>query len=351
MNTPADDTRIAHTLEQWFAGNARDLPWRTHPREPYHALVSELMLQQTQVSRVLEKFSPFIQQFPSLQALADAPQDQVLAAWAGLGYYRRARLLHQCAKAIAQHHNATVPDNLNDLLALPGIGRYTAGAIASIVFNKPAPIVDGNVTRVLLRIHNKPAPQTHKPTIKWAWQRAQDLVNAARTPAALNEALMELGATVCTPKAPRCHECPIREHCQAHANATTHTIPTPKTKTKQRTLHCASVAITQRGRVILTQRPPTGMWASMYQLPTIERDDRQPSPAEITQTLALESCEQLGSFTHTTTHRIVNFTVYRAPMPDQTPENWTPHPLDTLNKHAISNAQMKAMRIADILEA
>lgn len=349
-DNPADDARIARTLTAWFADNARDLPWRTQPRDPYHALVSEMMLQQTQVARVVEKFEPFLARFPTVRSLADAPEDEVLAAWSGLGYYRRARLLHACAKAIVQHHDGAVPDKPHALLALPGIGRYTAGAIASIVFNQPAPIVDGNVTRVLLRLHNKPIPQSDKATVDWAWHRADELVHARDDPAAFNEAIMELGATVCTPKAPRCPDCPIRTHCRAHTHGTTESIPLPKPKTRQKHLHCASIAITHRGRVILTQRPSAGMWASMYQLPTLERDDRQPTPDEITRTLALPSCEPVGSFTHATTHRIVEFTIYHARKPDRVPQHWIKHPIGSLQTLAISNAQMKAMRIAGILE-
>ncbi|MFG0315432.1 MAG: A/G-specific adenine glycosylase, partial [Phycisphaerales bacterium] len=203
--TPApDDAALTRALEAWFRASARELPWRTDTRDPYRSLVSELMLQQTQVSRVIEKFGPFLERFPTVEALAAAPEDDVLAAWSGLGYYRRARLLHACAKAIVEHHDGVVPDSLDDLLELPGIGRYTAGAIASMVFGQRAPIVDGNVARVLLRVHNKPVPQTEKTTIDWAWQRAEELVGACDDPAVFNEAMMELGATVCVPKGPRC---------------------------------------------------------------------------------------------------------------------------------------------------
>ena len=345
-----NDPKLAAQLESWFATNARDLPWRLSVRDPYHALVSEFMLQQTQVSRVLEKYNPFITLFPTVQSLADAPEDQVLAAWAGLGYYRRARMLHACAQAIIQDHAGIVPESVATLETLPGIGRYTAGAIASIVFGQRAPIVDGNVTRVLLRLHNKATPQADKDTIKWAWQRAQELVDASIKPEAFNEAMMELGATCCTPKNIRCDQCPLQTHCQAFAQGTTESIPLPKPKAKQKTVYCATLISIKDGSVLLEQRPATGMWASMYQAPTIEREDQASTVSQVATHSGVEkqTLTEIGIFTHITTHRIVKFTVYRAdsikPKPNQAYRT-----IDSLDQFAISNAQRKALTLANIL--
>lgn len=349
--TPAtDDAALTRSLEAWFRANARELPWRTNERDPYRSLVSELMLQQTQVSRVVEKFEPFLDRFPTVEALAIAPEDDVLAAWSGLGYYRRARLLHACARAIVEHHDGVVPGSVDELLKLPGIGRYTAGAIASMVFGQRAPIVDGNVARVLLRVHNKPVPQTEKTTVAWAWERAEQLVETCDDPAVFNEAMMELGATVCVPKGPRCLRCPISDHCGALAAGTTESIPLPKPKAKQKRLYCASVVVRDGDGIHLEQRPDSGMWAGMYQLPTLERDDRAHKPGDL-KAAGLTGAEHIDSFTHITTHRIVEFAVYRAPEPPQTPENWSKHAIDSLDGLAISNAQVKALRIAGILES
>lgn len=349
--TPAtDDAALTRSLEAWFRTNARELPWRTNDRDPYRSLVSELMLQQTQVSRVVEKFEPFLDRFPTVEALASAPEDDVLAAWSGLGYYRRARLLHACARAIVEHHGGVVPESVDELLELPGIGRYTAGAIASMVFGQRAPIVDGNVARVLLRVHNKPVPQTEKSTVAWAWERAVQLVETCDDPAVFNEAMMELGATVCVPKGPRCLQCPISDHCGALAAGTTESIPLPKPKAKQKHLFCASVVVRDGDGIHLEQRPGTGMWAGMYQLPTLERDDRAHKPGDL-KAAGLDDAEHIESFTHITTHRIVEFAVYRAPEPPQRPENWSKHAIDSLDGLAISNAQVKALRIAGILES
>lgn len=350
MSTEINDQALTRQLESWFESSARDLPWRTEARDPYRSLVSELMLQQTQVSRVIEKFVPFLDRFPTVESLASAPEDDVLAAWSGLGYYRRARLLHACAKVIVEQHEGIVPDSLDALLKLPGIGRYTAGALASMVFGQRAPIVDGNVIRVLLRVHNRSIPQADKATLDWAWTRATQLVEACEDPAAFNESVMELGATVCVPKGPRCLHCPISEHCGALAAGTTESIPLPKPRAKQKHLYCASLVIRDGGSVLLEQRPSTGMWAGMYQLPTLERDDRAHEPGDLS-AAGLGEHEHIESFTHVTTHRIVEFAVYHADAPSQTPENWTKHPIDALESLAISNAQVKALRIAGILES
>lgn len=345
-----NDKALASSLEKWFAGNARPLPWRTDHRDPYRSLVSELMLQQTQVSRVVEKFEPFLERFPTVQALANASEDDVLAAWSGLGYYRRARLLHACAKAIVERHGGVVPDSVDALLKLPGIGRYTAGAIASMVFGQRAAIVDGNVIRVLLRVHNKPVPQAEKATVDWAWARAEALVNACDDPAAFNEAMMELGATVCVPKGPKCLHCPISEQCGALAAGTTESIPLPKPRAKQKHLYCASVVMRNTRSVLLEQRPGNGMWAGMFQLPTLEREDRAYQPDELAEA-GFADAEHIESFTHVTTHRIVEFAIYRASLPTKTPENLRKHSIGSLDALAISNAQVKALRIAGILEA
>tara|TARA_R110002072_G_scaffold42064_9_gene117855 strand:- start:152326 stop:153366 length:1041 start_codon:yes stop_codon:yes gene_type:complete len=345
-----DDQHITSDLESWFDHNARDLPWRLDERDPYHALVSELMLQQTQVSRVLEKYEPFITQFPTVQSLANAPEDEVLAAWAGLGYYRRARMLHACAKAIVEEHNAQVPEDVKTLQTLPGIGRYTAGAIASMVFGQREPIVDGNVTRVLLRLHNKPEPQTDKDTVKWAWDRADELVKSASRPAVFNEAMMELGATCCTPKNIRCARCPWKSQCQAFAHGTTESIPLPKPKAKQKPLYCATVVATKNNSILLEQRPDTGMWASMYQAPTIEHPDRAFTPAEIAEQLDIKAngLDELGRFKHITTHRVVEFVVYRAAKVKPGPQHQY-HPLVALDQIALSNAQRKVLKMAGLI--
>lgn len=321
---PSRDRAIVRALARWFRQAARDLPWRHAAdadrggavagssdgagRDPYRSLVSEFMLQQTQVSRVLEKFEPFLQRFPTVGALAAASDHDVLAAWSGLGYYRRARLLHACAKAIVRDFGGVVPRDVESLQQLPGIGRYTAGAIASIVFNQPEPIVDGNVCRVLQRLDARPGSASDKEVMAWAWERAESLVQhssdspsqregagggrreavrrvdaqssgaAAATPAAFNEGLMELGALVCTPAAPKCLVCPLRDLCVAREQGRAEEIPAPKTRAKRSRVYHDTVVVwreTARGvEVLLEQRPTTGLWAGMWQPPTVESTTR-----------------------------------------------------------------------------
>jgi A/G-specific adenine glycosylase len=307
---------LAELLTAWFRSAARDLPWR-RTRDGYRALVSELMLQQTQVSRVVEKFEPFIARFPTPTALAAASEDEVLAAWQGLGYYRRARFLHAAAKAVVARHGGEVPSDAEALRALPGVGRYTSGAVASIVFGARAPIVDGNVTRVFQRLEAREGSASDAAVQAWAWERAEAFVAAARAPGVANEALMELGATVCTPAAPRCPACPLRASCRAHADARIDEIPAPKTRVARKDL----VLVTACGRradgaVLLEQRPRGGLWGGLWQPPTVESaDGAELSPRAAAELLQLPSSVALharGEEPFLTTHRAVRFVVFAA---------------------------------------
>ena len=197
--------RWRRRLLAWYDRCARDLPWR-HDRHPYRVWLSEVMLQQTRVAAVLEHYRIFLERFPTVQQLAAARESSVLAAWSGLGYYRRARMLHAAAKAVVTHHGGEFPSTVAELRNLPGIGRYTAAAIASIVFNLPVAVVDGNVERVLLRAFGD------SPAEKDPWALAEELLSRAR-PGDFNQAMMELGATVCLPRQPRCTICPVFELC------------------------------------------------------------------------------------------------------------------------------------------
>jgi A/G-specific adenine glycosylase len=331
------DSAITQALEAWFADAAREMPWRISPRDPYWSLVSEFMLQQTQVSRVLEKFGPFIERFPTIQILADADEEAVLGEWSGLGSYRRARMLHACAKAVVEQHDGVIPSDVNDLMALPGIGRYTAGAMASMVFEDREPLVDGNVMRVLQRLHNVDQQQTDPATIKWAWERATALVEASDEPGVLNESLMELGATVCTPKKIGCDRCPLAHLCEALKAGTTESVPPPKARAKRRDLYCAAVlSVDDSGRILMEQRGSDGMWGNMWQVPTIERDDRPTAADEIG-----HDAELVESFVHQTTHRIVRFDVYRSTLIGQANRSYMTH--TEINRLGISNAQRKVL--------
>jgi A/G-specific adenine glycosylase len=204
-------------------------------------------------------------------ALAEASEHDVLAMWAGLGYYRRARNLHAAAKTVVEQFGGAMPRDLAQLKQLPGIGPYTAGAIASMAGGERVALVDGNVVRVLLRVEGREGNAGDPATMKWTWQRAEELVLHAHDAGAFNEALMELGAIVCTPVNPACGACPIREHCRARAEGRQESIPSPKTMVAKTTLHCAAIVITsETGQVLMEQRGESGMWAAMWQVPTLE---------------------------------------------------------------------------------
>lgn len=358
---PATDRLLATALSRWFRANARTLPWRGPigaPRDSWAVLVSESMLQQTQVARVLERFPRFMQRFPTAQSLAAAPEHDVLAEWAGLGYYRRARNLHAAAKIIVDRFDGLVPRTLDDLLVLPGVGRYTAGAVASIAFGDAAPIVDGNVARVLLRVHGREARIDDRETQRFLWEQAANLAAAGakgrQGAGVVNEAIMELGATVClpAPAAARCEACPLSAACAARGSGTQARIPLPKAAAKRRTVHsAAAVIVDTRGRVRLEQRGDDGMWAGLWQPPSIERSDRAPTRAELARSLGLAAAEltECGGFTHITTHREVAIVVFRVRRSmaarDRSPNGRWVEPV-RFHEYGISNAHKRVLDIA-----
>ena len=239
------------SLVLWFNRNQRALPWRD-AYDPYHVWVSEVMLQQTQVETALPYYERFLTALPTIHSLADADEQQVLTLWAGLGYYSRARNLQAAAKIVAREHGGIVPDDYEALRALPGIGPYMAGAILSIAFNKPCPIVDGNVRRVLSRVYGWTGENE-----KQLWEAAEHLVNQAE-PRAINQALMELGATVCSFKSPRCLLCPVSAACVAYRTSTQDQIPVVKKRPE--TIHVLLFAVVQQKKGLYLMRKQKGLW-------------------------------------------------------------------------------------------
>lgn len=315
---PAQDRDITRAIARWFGQNARELPWRLSPCDPWLSLMSEIMLQQTQVARVAERFDAFAKRFPTPAAMVRAPVDDVLTMWSGLGYYRRARMLHACASAIVERHAGQVPNDAQQLHALPGVGRYTAGAVASIAFGKPEPLVDGNVSRVLLRLHGVDQPADGPGVPVWAWDRATDLAHAAGANiAGYSEGVMELGATVCTPRTPRCCSCPVSKHCRAHELGIADRIPRPKSRIARKPLAISAlVVVDRRGRVLLEPRPAGGLWGGLRQPPSVERDSATPvSLARTMDRLGLVGLVGVEGratrFEFATTHRAVTVRVWR----------------------------------------
>ena len=258
---------ISTRLLVWFDQYGRhDLPWQ-HPRTPYRVWLSEIMLQQTQVSVVTAYFQRFVDALPNLPALANAPQDKVLALWSGLGYYARARNLHAAAKLCVEHHEGDLPRELAALIALPGIGRSTAGAILSQAWNTPAPILDGNVKRVLCRVFGIEGWPGAPAIEKQLWTLAESLLPDARQ-ADWTQAQMDFGATLCTRHNPACPQCPLQMLCVAWRDGRSNALPTPKPgKTlPQRDAHMLILQDGQ-GRILLQRRPPAGIWAALWSLP------------------------------------------------------------------------------------
>jgi A/G-specific adenine glycosylase len=261
---------LRKSLCRWFERNARDLPWRTRPTG-YRVWVSEIMLQQTRVEAVREKYIAFLRRFSTVRALADADIEEVLQAWSGLGYYRRARQLHAAAREIVKNHGGRVPSDATKLINLPGIGRYTAGAISSIAFNQPAPIVDGNVQRVIARWHCIADPTANAARETWDLARrwVEDGAVEGHEPRVLNQALMELGATVCTPRKPQCGTCSATRECGAHKQGNPLAFPAAKNApAKKRVRYLLVAARDKGGRILLTRRDehdratllPAGLW-------------------------------------------------------------------------------------------
>jgi len=334
--------RFITALVRWFDANERDLPWR-HNRTGYTTLVAEAMLQQTQVSRVAERFEQFIQRFPTVHDLAEADEQDVLTLWQGLGYYRRARHVHAAAQMIVEQFNGNVPSTVADLQRLPGVGRYTAGAIASMAYNQPTPIVDGNVYRVLARLHEHNQPASDRDALKWAWATAESLAAATDQPGRVNEALMELGATVCTPRAPRCDACPVSQFCRAHHNGRAESVPPAKTPTARRTVHHHAVVMRRSDQVLIEKRPANGLWSNMWQVPTIE-SDRRLSDAELRERLPMNvhRLDEAGTFQHETTHRRIQFHVFEG---RTRARRGVWQPLAELDQMPLSNAQRRVVEL------
>jgi A/G-specific adenine glycosylase len=253
-------------LLRWYRRNRRDLPWR-RTSDPYAIWVSEVMLQQTQVATVLPYYERFLRRFPDLRSLAEAREEDVLAAWSGLGYYRRACSLREGARVVMERHGGKVPQDPVELLELPGVGRYTAGAIASVAFGRTEPVLDGNVRRVLSRLLARDGVGAAEERALW---EAAGVLVRGRDPGDLNQALMELGATICTPRAPRCPVCPVSSSCLAGKSGTPEAFPRARPTRAPEAVRVAAALVERRGRVLL-ERPGAGSpLRGVWDLPAFE---------------------------------------------------------------------------------
>lgn len=298
--------KISEALETWFLKNQRPLPWRASYR-PYHIWISEIMLQQTRMDVVLAYFERFIDRFPDVRALAEADVEEVLALWSGLGYYRRARMLHAGAQHVVDRHGGELPQSVESLLGIPGIGRYTAGAIASIAYDNAAPIVDGNVARLLSRLEALEAPSGSVALSREEWELATSLVSTASSPRMLNQALMELGALVCTPSRPSCEICPLASWCEARSRGEQERFPVAGPRKASRFLRIPLYIVEDpQGRVLM--RIEHGrLMDGMFHLPHGNDALLPGSNGE-----NFRKGKLLGTFRHSITDRRIEFSAYLA---------------------------------------
>lgn len=267
----ADFPSFRRRLIHWYSKHARDLPWR-RTADPYRIWISEIMLQQTTVVAVIPYFERFLKCFPDVAALAAADEHDVMRIWEGLGYYSRARNIHKAARLIAGQYNGKFPADLATLRSLPGIGRYTAGAIASFAFDLPAPIVEANTLRLYCRLLNYDGDPRSKTGQEILWSFAEAVLPRLN-PGRVNQALMELGATICAPRDPDCPSCPVQVHCQALLKGTANQVPLPKTKIPITQVTEFAIAIRDRQRYLLRRRAEKERWAGLWDFVRFEADD------------------------------------------------------------------------------
>jgi A/G-specific adenine glycosylase len=362
---------IVQKLLAWFARNARPLPWR-RTRDPYAIWVSEIMLQQTQVKTVLPYWARWMRALPNLAALAQAKPHTLHKLWEGLGYYTRVRNLQRAARLIVEQHRGQFPEDFDALLALPGIGRYTAGAVCSIAFNQPQPILDGNVTRVLTRLFGIAGNPRERKTNARLWQFAEELVlQAAKSDAhtstsphasrftfhasgpcsQFNQSLMELGALLCTPRQPRCGVCPIVKHCVACQQGRVHQLPSPSRRVRATPRRFVAFVAQRRGRFLVRQRPAGVVNAHLWEFPNLELapdDSDLKGAARRTLGVRPETLEPLGTIKHSITRYRITLEAYRvagrqrARIPAKTQGRWLGR--SRLNQLAFTSAHKQILR-------
>jgi A/G-specific adenine glycosylase len=314
-----DASALRKTLLAWYSRNRRDLPWR-RSRDAYRIWVSEVMLQQTTVKAATPYYEAFLRRFPSLNTLAEEPEDEVLAAWSGLGYYHRARNLHRGAQYVAERHRGRFPATLEGALAVPGVGLYTASAVLSIAYGTPLPVVDGNVRRVLARLFALSGPAFRK---EGAYYNLAEELLARDRPGDWNQALMELGATVCTPRKPACAACPVRRRCRALAEDRVAELPEGRARRAPVDVTVAAALIERDGRILLARRPDGRLLGKMWEVPQTPLEPRDPvnltREIEERYGLRVEPGALLVRARHAITHRRITLEGYRSRLKSPVP--------------------------------
>lgn len=349
------NTHISQLLQNWYAKNKRNLPWRD-TRDPYIIWISEIILQQTRVNQGYNYFLRFIEKFPNVKSLAQVSEDEVLKLWQGLGYYSRARNLHATAKQVAEKFDGVFPVSHADILSLKGVGEYTAAAVASIAYNLPHAVVDGNVYRVLSRLFAIDEPIDTTGGKKLFAQTAQSVLDE-RHAGNHNQAIMDFGAMVCTPAQPKCADCPLQAICLAFEHKNQSAFPVKKGKTPQRERFFNYFHIEQNGFTYIKKRDDSDIWKNLYEFPLVET-------AEQTDLLQLQMNEQFielfqpansASFQHklrlkhVLTHRIIHTDFYRVELDEETifdsDEKFIKIASETLHEYPVSRLIHKYLEI------
>jgi A/G-specific adenine glycosylase len=327
MVSAAKKKQIQAKLLQWFKKNKRDLPWR-RTRDPYAIWVSEIMLQQTQVATVIPYYEKFLKSFPTVRHLTKSDLSKVLRVWEGMGYYSRARNLHRASQMVLNHFHGEIPNTLKDLLSLPGIGRSTAGAMLSLAFDKEAPILDGNARRVLSRLFTVSGNPGEKKTEQLLWKISESLIPRGHSNP-FNQALMDLGSTLCTPKDPQCPRCPLRDLCKGKASGEPERFPAKSIKKKIPHIEAVAAVIQQNGEVLLKQRPPKGLLGGLWDFPNwrIEGEGRLRfrlrNHIQKEMGVNVKVRESIGTFRQTFSHFKLTLHVYHCQVMDgQRREKW-----------------------------
>ena len=346
---------VAPALIAWYDRHARTLPWRVGPKarargarpDPYRVWLSEIMLQQTTVAAVKPYFDTFVLRWPEVAALAAAPREAVMKAWAGLGYYARARNLHACAEVIVRDHGGRFPETAAALKALPGIGDYTAAAIAAIAFDQPVAVVDGNIERVIARLF---AIDTPLPAAKKAIRARQQEMTPEQRAGDYAQAMMDLGAAICTPKTPACALCPLTAACVAHARNEEEAYPVkPERAVRPTRFGAAFVAVRDDGAVLLRQRPERGLLGGMAEVPGSDWASRASGLDDAAQAPMEARWHRLpGTVVHVFTHFRLELNVYcaTAPAMEQAPPGCWWAPAETLPGEALPSVMKKVIEAA-----
>ena len=335
--------RLTPRLLAWYAIHARTLPWR-HTNDPYAIWISEIMLQQTRAATVIPYWTRWIRAFPDVQTLARAHPTRVLKLWAGLGYYSRARNLQQSAREIMKNHDGQLPLDAPSLQSLPGIGRYTSGAICSIAFNLPEPILDGNIIRVLTRLFAIEGNPKSADTERRLWALAGQFVTTTTEHGALNQALMELGATMCRPRNPLCSGCPLKRSCTALRQGEPETYPCGRKRPKMLKQHWRVLVIKDNGDFLIRQRPRGVLNAGLWEFPTLESENGR-APANWATTLAGTSVKRpqhWAKLSHSITRYRIQIGIWQTGLRGPRPAGcWVAQ--SELGKRALAGAHRKVL--------